>query len=274
MSNKEINIEEYVDQFYILEKSDLNSDILIQMLYSAILNRFKITFQEEEYNIFREYQERIFNLIENLRELDVSVIASVLIYLDKKNHCLPDIIIMMWSMPRIDSFLSKKIYNNHYKDNIAKYNSKIIELIEIDVVKNFCIESLTKTNYVPIHCIDFLWYYMNGVSYDFVFYNLESAAYIGITVADDMTELGLNMEYLLEMGLGKVVYKNDPKGSFRNFLKSFFTDVELIKKIIKSTTGHNFYKQLVNINKNIKNLLGEDIEPISDSTIKELKNLN
>lgn len=249
-----MDIKQYIKQFNIIgNDSDLNYNILSQLLYSAILNKFKIIINEEEYKYFKEYQERIFDLIENLRELSTATIPIVLDYLEKINHYLPDIIIMLWCLPRTDNYLSKRIYNNHYKQNIIKYNYKIIKNINNEVIKNFCIETLTKTNNVPVHCIDYIWYYMNAISLEFSFYNTESCTYIGFTmpdsIDDDYINFGFNMEYMLEMGLGKVTYDNDPssKGSFRNLLKKFIIEPELVKKMLTIPTNHNYRKQLINI---------------------------
>jgi hypothetical protein len=265
-STDKINVETYIDQFNIVGKyNDLNYDVLSQLLYSAILNKFKVTMNEEEYVYFKEYQERVFDLVENLRELSTATISIVFNYLDKINNYLPDIIIMLWCLPRTDTLLSKRIYNNSYKQNIIKYNEKIIKNINHTVIKNFCIETLTKTNNVPIHCIDYIWYYMNTISMEFTFYNSESNAYIGFIMPehnkgdDNYIDFGFNMEYLLEMDLGKIIYENDPgsKGSFRNFLKKIVVDAEIVKKMLTIKTKHNYQRQMLNISKNPSKYFGD-----------------
>lgn len=278
---KVMNVKDYIDQFYVIgKKNDLNCEYMGQLLYQTILNKFHVEFDQVEYSYFREYQERVYNLIENLRELKVATIKLIFDYVLKLNIHLVDIIIMLWAMPRTDSFLSARMYDIAYKENIEKYNKKMIKLIEYDAMKNFCIETLSKTNYVPIHCIDYLWYYMNGLSFDFVFTNQKSSSFIGIGIYDDdaksdFKELSFNMEYLLKLGLGKVVYPNDPmnKGIFCSHLKKIVTDIEVIKVLMAGHSNKNYFVQLKNINKNLEKYFGEKIEPLSEKIILELEQM-
>ncbi len=265
----------YIKQFNVLGMDDyMNCEGTSHIMYAAILNKFKITMTDEEYEYFKEYQERVFDLVENLRELDVLNISLVFDYLDKKNPYLVDIIIMMWCMPRIDNFLSKRFYNKRYKDNILKYNHKIIDIIDQNVIKKFCIETLSKTNNVPIHCIDYIWFYMNTIGIEFSFYNTDNNAYIGFTMPEDKEDydgkayidLGLHLEYMLEMNLGQVVYPNDPgqKGSLRNFIKNIVFNSEIVEKILTGKTGQNFRLQMQTILNNPIKYFGEVPEMLDD----------
>lgn len=286
-SNSRMNVAAYIDQFNILESKDkissqernINCDVVSQMLYATILNKFKISMTEDEYVIFKEYQERMFDLVENMRELSASTIPIIFEYLDKVNHCLPDIIIMLWCLPRSDKYLSKQIYKNCYKQNIQKYNEKLVKNITHEIMKNFCIETLTKTNNVPIHCIDYIWFYMNTIEMEFTFYNLESCAYIGFIMPDyehhpddNYIDFGFNMEYLLEMGLGQIAYTDDlaSKGSFRNFLKQLVINVETVKKLLTIKTKQNYRKQLTNISKNPSKYFGDSLSSLPQEVMDEL----
>ncbi|XWV25324.1 hypothetical protein QJ856_gp0446 [Tupanvirus deep ocean] len=275
--NKKMDVKTYIDQFNVIGIDEfINCDNISQILYAAILNRFMINMSEEEYVYFKEYQERVFDLVENLRELTTATIPIVLNYLDKINPYLADIIIMLWCMPRTDNFLSKRMYNNKYKENIKKYNMKMIKNIENIVIRNFCIETLTKTNYVPIHCIDYIWFYMNTLSLEFTFYNTESSAYIGFIMpeqtdknGDTYIDFGFNMEYLLDLGLGQVIYVNDlsKKGSFRNFLKNFVTNKILVEKLLTSNTKNTYRQQLINISKNPSKYFGDTLTLIPEEIL-------
>lgn len=262
-------MDTYIEQFHITGDGDLNYDYIIQMLYSAILNKFKVTIPEEEYVDFKEYQDRIFDLVENLRELESRFILNTLEYLKKINISLPDIIIMCWCLPRSDSYISEQIYNKKYKDNINKYNNKLINNIEHEIIKDFCIETLSKTNNVPVHCIDYLWYYMCSISLEFTFYNSRGGNYIGIIISesDDVNiNFGFNMEHLLELGLGQIVYINDPnkKGSFRNFLWHFITNSTAVKKLIAPDKKTNFHRQLITISNNPSKYFGSQYQEIPE----------
>lgn len=281
-SEKKLDVKMYISQFNIIDNEEidiLHCKNLSHLLYSAILNKFKITISEEDYIHFKEYQERMFDLVENLREMTSATVPIVFDYLTEINPYLPDIIIMLWCLPRSDVYLSKRIYNNRYKQNIQKYNIKIVKNIHNNVVKNFCVETLSKTNNVPVHCIDYLWLYMNGLSFDFTFYNYDSAAYIGFEMPkeeshenciDTFIKFGFNMEYMLEIGLGQTVYESDPtnKGSFRNFLKNILCDEIAVKNLLLCESKNNFKHQLRNISKNIPKYFGENLRKFPEEILE------
>lgn len=274
MTNQ-FNVIEYINQFNILGSAgDIHCENISYDLYSAILNKFKVTMDEDEYSYFKEYQDRMFDLVENLRELSEDTIGIVFDYLQKNNYYLIDIIIMIWCLPRSDNYLSKRMYNNIYRKNIEKYNWKLVKIINHETMKNFCIETLTKTNNVPVHCIDYVWFYMNTISLEFSFYNSESGSYIGFTMPEHIDDhdndndktneyiiFGFNMEFLLDMGLGKVFYENDltGKGSLRNFLKRFVTDADIVEKLLTTKTRQNYYKQLRSIQRNPSKFFGDSL---------------
>jgi hypothetical protein len=278
--NADFNVEIYVKQFNVMGIDHyVNCDNLSRILYAAILNKFKVTLSEEEYNYFKEFQERIFDLVENLRELGTNEIVQVFDYFDKENHYLSDIVIMMWCMPRTDNFLSKRFYDKKYKENISEYNKKITDIIDHHAIKKFCIETLSKTNNVPIHCIDYIWFYMNTLHLEFSFYNSANSAYIGFTMPEDKDDydceeyidFGFNMTYLLEMGLGQIVYKNDPglKNSFRNLIKNIVLNPIVVEKMLTMKTRHNYKLQMENIINNPNKYFND----ISDSQIDVIKSV-
>lgn len=279
--SEKMNIITYVDQFNVLGIDEfINCDNTSLILYATILSKFMITITDEEYIYFKEYQERIFNLIENLRKLTPTFISLVFEYLEKINPYLPDIIIMLWCMPRTANYLSKKMYNNKYKEYINKYNHKLIRIIEHRIMKNFCIETLTKNNNVPVHCIDYIWFYMNALSLEFTFYNSDNNSYIGFKISDHTdvknefyVDFGFNMEYMLEMNLGQIAYENDPnqKGSFRNFLKNFVTNSILVEKMLTSKTKHNYKSQILKIIENPSKYFGDILTIVPPDIISLFK---
>lgn len=291
MTSNEFDPRSYIDQFNVLGIDEyINCNNISHILYAAILNKFLVSMTEKEYEYFREYQERVYDLVENIRELPIEMISQVLYYLDKVNPYLVDIVIMLWCMPRADSYFSKRAYHNAYKANIKKYNDAMVRNIEHETMKKFCIETLSKTNNVPVHCIDYLWYYINNLSFDFTFYNYEHGGYIGFKMPDcnshnnhhsetdvdndEFIEFGLNLEYLLEMGLGRVVYENDPskKGSFANFMKIFLTDISVIEKMLTTPSKVNYQRQMLNISNNPTKYFGDMVIVVS-AQAKELFNM-
>lgn len=277
-----IDAKVYIDQFNVLGIDDeINCENLSKILYGAILSKFKISITKAEYVYFKEYQERVFDLVENLRELDTDTIVIVLEYLDKVNCYLVDIIIMLWCCPRTDAILSERIYKMTYKKNIKNYNYKITKNIKHYTIKNFCVETLIKSNNVPVHCIDYLWYYLDGITLEFAFTNSKSYTYIGISIPDDQKSdnrevlMSFNMELLLEIGLGKVVYDNNEssrRGSFSGVLEKICTDITIVREMIQVIPTKNNYKfQLNNISKDPAKYFGEHIRQLPMDIINEIK---
>lgn len=284
MSHRKMDI--YLGQFFVPQIG--NVEDLSKKLYRALLNKFMIDVSFQEYNEIKQYQECIFDLVEDLREKDISFIGEFLNYLDNHDPYLADNTIMIWSLPRTDDYLSKKFYNKKYEENIKKYNCKLVELVEHPVVKNFCIETLSKTNYVPVHCIDILWFYMNILSFELFFYNTNSCYYLGFVMPekrglwDEYIEFGLNVPFILEMGLGNVDYLSKksgaleeveelPRGTFKHFIKKFFTSYFLAEKMVSSRCGKNYFSQLRKINDNPSKYFGE--KPFTDVEMKKLSML-
>lgn len=265
-------MDNYLRQFFVPEIRDIER--LSKKLYRALLNRFMINVSLQEYNDMKQYQECIFDLVEDLRKMDISFIEDFLNYLDENDPYMADNIIMCWSLPRTEDYLSKKFYNKKYEENIKKYNCILVELVEHPVVRNFCIETLSKTNYVPVHCIDILWFYMDILSFELFFYNINNCYYLGFVTQDiigtwdECLEFGLNVPFILDMGLGDINYlsKKDLafsengkllRGTFKNFIKIFFTDYFLAERMVSSRCGKNYFSQLRKINDNPSKYFGE-----------------
>jgi hypothetical protein len=267
-----MNPQQYLGHYKIL--GNINKE-LSHELYRIILNKFAIVVTKDKYPSLREYQEKIFNLIEDLREMDINFIHEIFNYLMQSDNYLVDIVIMLWCLPRVGTCLSKKKYIKIYRQNIKKYISKLTALIQHPAIEIFCIETLSKNNYVPVHCIDLIWFYMNNISMEFIFYNSESSLYIGFMIPEDGDEyikFGLNMERLLELDLGKVIYPNDPKGSLRNLLKKFVTDINLVERMLTISTGHNYRNQIKNISKNPQKYFGETLQELPREIIEIVNN--
>ena len=260
----------YIEQFNLLDNAhEINCDNLSKLLYKAILNNFKIEMTTDEYYYFKEYQERVFDLIENARELTSATVPVLFEYLDKENHYLLDIVIMQWCLPRTDNYLSKKFYDIKYKQNIEKYNCKLTKNIEHYAIKNFCTETLIKSNNVPIHCIDLLWYYMNDLTLELSFYNSDSKLNIGFCPTDNTMGFGFNMEYLLEIGLGKINYETDPnkKGPLCVFLSNFVTNIDIVSYMLTIPSKNNYRNQLLNISKNPLKYFGDTVREIPQEVL-------
>ena len=238
----QMKMEEYIKEFNVFNET------LLEFLYKCILNKFQIKISDEKYSDYEIFLNEIFRLIESLREKEDSFISEFLLFISTKNIHLGDIIILLWCLPFPGKFISKTIYDNHYKHNIDKYNIKMINIISNTVMKNFCIESLTKTNYIPIHCIDYLWYYMSNIIINLRFIGYDR--YIFIEYKNENSELYMHfcIDYLFDNDLGNVIYPTDPfnKRSFQEFLKTFLLDNPIKKSLISNKHLNNFYERNFN----------------------------
>lgn len=276
-----LNPEKYITQFGVLD-DELDCINLSHMLYASILNKFMITIDNIEYQHFREFHERTFDLVENMRELEVDLIEKIFVYLNKVNNYLVDIILMLWCLPRINNIRSKQLYDAKYKNNIKKYNFKIVKLIKSEPIKIFCLESLSKTNYVPIHCIDYISFYLEEITFEISFCGSNGKDYIGFNVNSgkeknesflqfnmDKTpeipiDISINMEYFFELGLG--LFKHEMK-QFSTILKLFINDKDIVNHMLQQKENTIYKTQLINICKKSNKLFGKEfmiLKEISD----------
>ncbi|QGR53799.1 hypothetical protein [Moumouvirus maliensis] len=277
----EISPNKFIEQFSIIESDEMNCKYLSFLLYKQILSNYKIQLSFEESQILLEYQRRIHNLLRNLREQESQYILKLFEHLNKiEYNYLIDIIIMWWCLPESNSCFGKKKFNEMYKQYISKYNHKLTNLIECDSMKNFCVEVLARTNSVPVHCIDYLWFYMVNITLEPEFFNSNNGAHISLTIEENNDEtinfiFGFNMEYLLYLGLGKINYTigSNKKFPFVIFLKKFITDLTIVEKLLKSNTASNYKNQIININKNLTEYFGEYLESIPEEILQKIKNI-
>lgn len=262
----------FIQQFEVLSDptDNINCIEVSKLLYAAHLTKFKIELSVESNDILLIYQNKVYNMVENMRNMTPEELKSVFKILDDQNPSLADIVIMSWSLPRVNECLSQLGYDNKYKSNIKKYNKLLVDIVDFYVIRNFCIETLDKNNNVPIHCIDILWYYMNGLSIDFSFNSDANKRYIEIKFDEEDTEyilFGFHLEYLLDIGLGQNMSETDPfkKGSFRIFLKSFVSNPELVKSFVTSMepSSKNYIKQLKLIASDSTKYFGTDVACIN-----------
>lgn len=275
IASNTVNVKSYVDHFGVIGTvGGINCGYMSKLLYTVILNKFRIDIDRKEYAHFYPYQEKVYNFVEDLRKLPTEDILIVLEYLDKVDHYLLDDIILQWCLPRPLSHLNRNNYHKTYKKNIEEYNHKLVNNITHYTIKNFCTDTLIKTNYVPVHCIDYLWYYMSNMDtiIEFSFINYQCSDYIGITLGNDSIELGFNMEFVLEMGLGKVCLSS--KASFAKFLEVIVTNIGMVKKMLTCQTKDNYKKQLINISRDPSKYFGEHLKTLPSQVLDEIKEIN
>jgi hypothetical protein len=306
-----LSVHDYIDQFGVLGMDEfMNSDNLSQILFTSYITKFTEVLTTEESNYLNGYHDRVFNLVENMRELSKSTISVIFEYLLKKNAYVLDLVIMVWTLPRKNNYLGQDKYKLKYKENIQKYNNKLIQLINTTPIEQFCIESLTRNivtktgtcnNYLPIHCIDLLWYYLSPNDFSLEFSSITSKEYVGVEINESFvvdsvdanneetsdteyltqffssknftskikklehTTLFINTEYLLYCGLGTV--NNINNKNLRDIIVLFMTDINFFNQIRELTSVKNFVSQVETIKKNPKQYFDKDI------TILDVKHL-
>jgi hypothetical protein len=222
-----------------------------EVLYVSFLSRFEQ--KPKDQNASKIFQDCMISYVGKLRTLDTDVIGSALKELAIINPCLPDIVIMMWCLP--DPKAENLIMNIEHKRLIETCNPKLIDICDHPIVKSFCIETVTKTNYVPIHCIDILWPYMQNRELNLRFENEQTWDFVGFLMSpgDDVDDgnynmdLSLNIDAVFSMGLGKIAIKNF---SLRKLLYPLIFDAATIKSIYETDEGNDFKEQLKRIHAN------------------------
>lgn len=191
-------------------KKDSYHDVC-HSLYKAYLNKFNIEMTQKEYILMDMYREKVFDLVNALHDSSSTIVSDLLVYLLAENAYLVDLILMCWCLPKKVDYYSKKRYQAVYQENIKKYNHIIIGMIEIEPIKIFCTEILTKTCNVPIHCLDYIWYYVNdSIHMEFHFINSVYNDYITINFQESEDkkiielDIGIDIYRVLELGLGSV----------------------------------------------------------------------
>ena len=216
------------------------------------------------------YQDSMFDCVENLRELEPEYIASVFDWLYANQfEYVADIIIMFWSLPRFGSYRSRTSHDIKYEENIRKYNPKIISIINNNSVMKFCIDTLSKTNSVPIHCIDFLWFYSNGLVFDVKFINRDNRSFLTIEMSDDNSiSLGFNLLHILELGLGNIQNRST---TLVKMLIAIITNNLTVKSILKTSFGKVFKDDLVVINNNTEKYFDDNLISLPNDVVDQIK---
>ena len=245
------SIKELIESFNITidDKDGINCEETSKLLYEAYLTKFQIEVHPSVKTILDIYQDKIFDFVDYLHMIDISVVEEVLIYLDKNSYPhIADIIIMMWSLPRPQEFKSQSRYDAKYNNLIQQQNYKLCKMLDCYVVRNFCYETITKNNNVPVHCIDILWHSMTGMSIEFKFCGEFDKRYLGYEICtdeendkDNFVYFKFNLEYLLRLGLGNELYDSQVKVSFKSFSKIFITNQDLFNSIIASKTQSSIH---------------------------------
>lgn len=224
-----------VARHQVVGTDTLQCDNIIPMLYSAVLTKYRTIYSQKECQLFTQYQNRIFDLVEEMRTLHTLEITKVLEHLHSLNEYLPDIVIMFWCQPRKNKYWSQAMYKQVYAQMIENYNGKMIALKDHSLVSSFCMETLSNTNSVPIHCIDYLWFYMDELTLQFDFLPSHAGSYANIVTneSDDCVQIAINMPYLMDIGLGKVTKKGI---CLRYVIKQLVTKKEYVEAAMHSKT--------------------------------------
>ena len=227
------DIDEIIDM--IFDEKTFNPDSMAKLLYASILNEFSIKLSTSERKIYSTYVSYMYDLIENLRELDITNLDIYLKKISKKDPYVIDNIIMLWSLPRSEQYMSKIMYYKAYKNNIVDFNNILFDLRNEDYIIHFCLDILSKPSKCPIHCIDIIWNCMdvnkiniNSImlarkKFDFIEFNLEDQH-----EEDEITlSICLSTSKIDEYGLGN---KLNSKGKTFNDMINYICNMNKIEK--------------------------------------------
>lgn len=215
---------------------------LSQKLFSILVTGYFLD-TENSRDVVYEYRERVVSMVQVLRATDVCFIDQVLRYIMTQNPYLTDVVILLWCLPH--NHLSRKRYDACYRELVTTYLGKLCHLVETEPLRNFALEMISRDCRIPPHCIDVIWPHMRNLNFDVIFISrLVTTIYIRYPECEkfnyetDYIEIGLNMVYLLDLGLGKT--------GICDVIRKIVTDTDLSKPNL----SENFCQQVAIIKAN------------------------
>lgn len=152
---------------------------------------------------------------------------------------------MAWSQPRVGKYLSNKFYQIKYTENIKNYNWKLTKLLDTKGMNHFCSDTLSKTNKIPIHCLEILWNHITN----FEIFLTNNPNYISVVMEENILTIGINLEQVLKLGLATEIILPT--------IKLFFTDKTIADKCLNSSFHKLFLEQYTHIHANFNKYFGE-----------------
>lgn len=244
------NVIEYLKAYQLVESEapdEIKTSVASQVLYTCFLNRFRWEMEEEHSQILAIYQQRVADVLEDLRERSDPEIVCVLECLDQTDRHLLDVIIMSWCQPRPRQFLSKLMHERCHRELIRKYHPTMLRLLDHYTLRNFRAEAFCRDCHLPVECLDYIWSDLVQREIVPVFSNDASGGYLGLlnSSQEDATELTINLKVLMELGLGRhsVVWEGCPR-QFRDVIRSLLSDPALVREALQSSTAINYLAQV------------------------------
>jgi hypothetical protein len=260
------NVIKYLAEYQLIEnlpgKDEINCQVAAQILYTCFLKRFRWDMDQEESRILAIYQQRVADVLEDLRDRNDSEIVCVLECLDRVNRHLLDVIIMSWCHPRPRQYLSKLMYERCHNQLIEKYHETMIRFSNHYTLRNFRIEAFCRDCYLPVECIDYIWSELVQREIVIVFCNDASGGYIGLINSENTVELSVNMKIVMDLRLGlSKILREGYERSFIDVVKSLLTDPVMIRDALESETVNNYLAQAKYIYDNYSDCLGLVVPP-------------
>lgn len=235
-----------MEPIQLIESSGIFEDIkMANFLYECYLNMFMNPILLDNQIMIENYNKKIISFVYILRNHDINYIKDVMNIINFKypNEVFCDLIIMSWSLPKPFDIYSYDIYENNYKNNIQKYNFKLLELKNEKFMVNFINEIINKRCNVTIHCIDYIWEdLIQGKIMEFGFINKHfGKSYFKINVLEDHenVKLSINMPSILSLGLGNI----GKKTNLQKIINDLVNDTKLNTEIKNSQQNNNFIEQ-------------------------------
>lgn len=184
-----------------------------------------------------EFIELIFFTVSRLHEEED--LLSIFSWLLEHDACLLDVILMCWCIP--NGCFSEAGLERLHKQLVLEQLPKLIALRDTEPIKQFCIETVTKTCQLPVHCFDLIWPYLTLQQYTIAWKPAGMSKMIYLSYDDDnCLEIHLDASVIHKLGLGMIPDRNGL--TFMSLHKSI---VENAKELISKTpTGNNFLEQL------------------------------
>jgi len=186
-----------------LAKYDVLREAYIPLLHYSFVHKFQNIIDEKIYNEFSQYQQKIYDLVEDLRSRDIPFLQDFFLYLKQVNLYLLDIILFSWCPPRPGIYLSKKMYRQKYAENIRIYLPILSHFSREEWFENFFVDLVSHSIFFPIHCLPLFWNYLDSYKIGLEFTKEQKGEYFKISLSEDQTTLYLVLYFpvVLELGI-------------------------------------------------------------------------
>lgn len=211
---KKFDVVRYVSQYGLIGPDDfIKPEYMANLYYTALQKKFQIELDTDEYIYFQEYQKRISDFVNDIRQLEPIYINIIMEYLDANSVYTNLIILLTWSVPHFMEYFSHRTFDSKYLEYINNYGEKILRIDNITPIINICVEVVSDDCHFYAHCLDYFWEILSTFIITPKLIN-NTSAHVGlkhlrqIEPDDENVKMIYHVELSFSLPYIKFIYKN------------------------------------------------------------------